>query len=1077
MEFIIRDFKVGDLEDAGLLAAMWNASDDGWPGGWTHGIPETAERVLEEKRKADRLAILVAEGEGQILGYCDLRQEHGRDDVAYIPLLNVRPSHHGQGLGKALLLEALKRTIDAGFRQLTLGTWAGNLKAVPLYKKTGFFWVPETSVWMQNFIPTALTLPIARDFFAGRDWYRTFQRELTVAPDESEWQGIKVFPYRFEQDDHLFAMWIDRQAEAPTAVETDDLYVACIVGKEEVVCGLPHALKWEIVNKRARAGGAPLRVTLLAEGEAGIGLSVLESLEVADRAVIERTLTINPNVKRKEPGTPAHQVKSTLVVEGVPLVLGSAVKPMQPVEIQFGGQMVVAGKPDEKVVVRLKSNLEFPVEGELLIEPHPALHFDRLKAPFTLEPKSWTSCTFWLRAEGSGALATQMRAVCTPARPDVAPAGLRLETKAKPVTFRTLPLDSVYAWQEEESESIFIETPTLTVRVGLRGGDVSVSERLSGRQLLQCRPPELGPPFTGWRQVSPLYQHRLQQRDGKVVLTLVIPSERTAGVTIEKTLTVGAGSTLRVDHRILNGSDAPQRLKLRCQAWPGIDGKVTVPLREGLLHAPREGWGDFPIYQGDLPNKPDALAETWFALEQEGLVTGIVWSECEECEQTTLQFDLPEIPPQSHYDVAPVLLVAGRGNWELVRQVWRWAHQPSRVREERKPVVAPVLNATLEPAPLLITGPETAATLAVRSLRDKPLAATLAVAAGQGQVEVRPAAATLADVKRGSPFTQDVVVVARDRTPRVETVRLAVEEPVTTHEFAVPVVILGDSSRPVSISTVTVKGDIPIPFQVENGCLSFQVAPGFLGAMTVLERHGVNHLNSAYPEARAFQWMNPWFGGAHAYLNWVGDLRFAKETFTGAPVERQGNRGISWQGVGVACDLKHKDLCWLRLETEYLTTGGSNVVALVQRLTNRTDAPQGITAGVSLWAAVGGSVARNVLHYAQSRPRYEQAASTDDQERVLRVRRRGEYSAGVPCGRWAVIEDAPSGSALAVVASHPNARLEATDDGPHGVSVQSEQWLSLEPGETKEAVSWVALAEDAARAREYVALSEVWELP
>ena len=273
-----------------------------------------------------------------------------------------------------------------------------------------------------------------------------------------------------------------------------------------MVCGLPHALKWEIVNKRARAGGAPLRVTLLAEGEAGIGLSVLESLEVADRAVIERTLTINPNVKRKEPGTPAHQVKSTLVVEGVPLVLGSAVAGAA------GGSVRRAdggGRQADEGGVRLKSNLEFRWAA------------DRAAPRCTSTASSVHPGTevvvLHLLARRSGAC--RRCAVCPPPRR----AGrLRLETKAKPVTFRTLPLDSVYAWQEEESESIFIETPTLTVRVGLRGGDVSVSERLSGRQLLQCRPPELGPPFTGWRQVSPLYQHRLQQRDGKVVLTLVI---------------------------------------------------------------------------------------------------------------------------------------------------------------------------------------------------------------------------------------------------------------------------------------------------------------------------------------------------------------------------------------------------------------------------------------------------------------------------------------------------------------------------------------------------------------------------
>ena len=29
--------KFGDRRDAERLAAMWNASDAGWPGGWTHG--------------------------------------------------------------------------------------------------------------------------------------------------------------------------------------------------------------------------------------------------------------------------------------------------------------------------------------------------------------------------------------------------------------------------------------------------------------------------------------------------------------------------------------------------------------------------------------------------------------------------------------------------------------------------------------------------------------------------------------------------------------------------------------------------------------------------------------------------------------------------------------------------------------------------------------------------------------------------------------------------------------------------------------------------------------------------------
>jgi len=148
MNYIVREFRVGDRHDAELLAAMWNASDAGWPWGWTRGVPETAERILDRTQKIDRIAIYVVEIDGEIVGYGDLEQTRGRDDSAYLSTLNVRPDLHGKGLGKALVLKILERTIEKGFRQLTIGTWAGNRKSVPLYKKTGFFWVPDTSVWM-----------------------------------------------------------------------------------------------------------------------------------------------------------------------------------------------------------------------------------------------------------------------------------------------------------------------------------------------------------------------------------------------------------------------------------------------------------------------------------------------------------------------------------------------------------------------------------------------------------------------------------------------------------------------------------------------------------------------------------------------------------------------------------------------------------------------------------------------------------------------------------------------------------------------------------------------------------------
>ena len=493
MDYTLRDLQIGDPQDARLLADMWNASESGWPGGWTGGVPETAERILEHTQQNDRIGVFVVEINGEIVGYGDVAPTRGRDDSAYLCLLNVRPDFHGKGLGKALVLKILERTIESGRTQLLIDTWAGNEKSVPLYKKTGFFWIPDTSVDMQNFIPTALAMPIARDFFDKHYWYSCFRRELEIVPDDIEWKGIQVYPYRFEANGDLFAMWIDRQAEAPTAVETNDLYADCVVGEKEVVCGLEHKAQWEIVNKRGIE--EPLQVALIAEGEEGIGLNVVENYEVRDKLIIEKPFTVQSDIKPKEGGMPAHQIKSALLLNGVPVTLGTAVKPVQPVDIQFNTKMVMSGKPNERVIVKLKSNLDFPVKGELLIDPHPSLQFDRLSAPFSLEPKSWTSCTFYLRVDDTGAFATKMRVVCPSDLNSDHLSDTPLTTKAKTVTFLTQPLDSIYVWQNEEDKTITVETPAIWMRAQLRGGNVSIHERVSGRQLWNHRVPELGPPL------------------------------------------------------------------------------------------------------------------------------------------------------------------------------------------------------------------------------------------------------------------------------------------------------------------------------------------------------------------------------------------------------------------------------------------------------------------------------------------------------------------------------------------------------------------------------------------------------
>ncbi len=195
-------------------------------------------------------------------------------------------------------------------------------------------------------------------------------------------------------------------------------------------------------------------------------------------------------------------------------------------------------------------------------------------------------------------------------------------------------------------------------------------------------------------------------------------------------------------------------------------------------------------------------------------------------------------------------------------------------------------------------------------------------------------------------------------------------------------------------------------------------------------------------------------------------------------MERTGKHGITWRGVKVGSDLQHEKDCWLRMEFEYLTIGCSNVLAIVQRLINRTDAPHWAGSGVGAWLAVGGSIENNVLHYTQSRPCYEQSASTNEHTRVMRHRRRDEYGFEPPQGRWAALENPETGHVITMIPSHPKARVGAEVESKDTATFFcADAGAALEPNETKESVIWLVLTDSVEESQKYRALEEICELP
>jgi hypothetical protein len=196
----------------------------------------------------------------------------------------------------------------------------------------------------------------------------------------------------------------------------------------------------------------------------------------------------------------------------------------------------------------------------------------------------------------------------------------------------------------------------------------------------------------------------------------------------------------------------------------------------------------------------------------------------------------------------------------------------------------------------------------------------------------------------------------------------------------------------------------------------------------------------------------------------MGSPDLTREKFTGGPTECVGARGLRWQGVRACCDIEHKDRRWQRIEIEYLTLPGSNVVALRTRRTNRTDARTSTYGGVAVWTQAGGTRENSVVHW--------------ERDGARRQRRRGEFSAEGQSGSWAAVENPATGDTLVLIAADLRAHTYFEDFGKEGPHLMSSGHIGFEPNETKETLSWLVLCSDVRQIEAYgAALSRARQLP
>ncbi len=1042
-EVIIRPI---DIErDAEGLAAMWNASDLQWPGGWTDGLPFTVQDIHEMEEEERNLVVYVAEVDGEIAGYCSFDGgHHGPDNEGYLGLLNVHPKYQKQSVGRKLIQVTIDRAVQEGWPRQTLGTWSANFKSVPAYKKTGHFWRPGTSVWMQNFIPGALQMPIAKPFFERHNWYQSYVRALEQCEDDERWEGLKVYTMRWQAEGEALTIWIDREALAPTAVETDQMLLAAIPSEIEPLNGSETALHWRVGNKTDE----PLHVHIRALGADGLAIDHHEALVAPPHSTVEHVtqVKVGPEAPRGKEYGVAPTVRTIFTIDHLDVELASGLRPRKPLSLDSEpGQISLIPGVTGQAALQLHNETAAPVAGVVHLTLPAGLAADWVRHEVDVPAKGHASLPLRLTANCAGALT--LNALWAPADDKRTPVN-------EAIAVFSVGLGGLVA--QQQGKDVRIETDTLRVGVRAREGGAAITLKETDDTLTRFGE-TIGPPY--WPNVfrETDMEVFLEQHDGRAVVHTWAESNRYKGLVLHRLLTVTASGAVMVRSYFENRSAVAyrRRIRLSFQLWERSKMRLAAPLRGGIVY---ESTSLYPQTRRDLPTKAAEFDEPWLAVEYEGRVLGLSWDEGVE------QFHMGwwgnlvsrevSVEPGQRAEIMSFSFCAGAGDWRSVRAMARRWRGEEHVKAATPPVRL-AAQAEVQPRVLTTVSHIAEGRLVVDSAAIRPMdgQARLELPAG---VSAQPAQVAVHGLTRAAAIEQPVRITLPADKLGVWRGVAQLDLPILGGARPLAIVRVGNNHA-VTVHSEERQGQTV--WVVDNGTHRFTVAPSFGPSLISWVRNGVEQIHSYFPTKQGLAWFYPMFGGIQPLFSLQGDNDnndmdyLHREVFAAEPLVARDEAGIAWQGVRLSARLTKEEWRDFALEIDWLTVGASPLIKFVYRVRNLRPTAQRARVHAYIIASLGVAPVALTLHSEAAR------------------RQPTTWQSFADGTRWALVTHPASGASLVAMSAEPC--VSPVDLGQNGRMLGLGKTLRLAGEASQEMAAYLALGDSPDEALQYRALVEL----
>ncbi|MFW9960512.1 MAG: GNAT family N-acetyltransferase [Candidatus Thorarchaeota archaeon] len=962
----IREYNESLAED---IAQMWNTWDDLWPGGFTQGIPYTAERVKKQYGQINALALLIAidKQTNKPVGSCTLHPNWRDNEAAYIGTLGVSPEVLNKKIGKQLLLESIRISSEKGYTRVDLNTWAGNMRAVPLYKKVGMMWDPDgQGLTMFDYIPGILTHPLCTPFFdlldGEYDWYDTYIRNPTQSPDIYSKDGMSIYPYEFKYDNASLSVTVDKYARGITAIQrmmsNQTISIAASVSSHEVLCGLPYSYSLKIVNNNNQE----MKLTVRLKGFRG--------LEFDDNST--KKFVIKPN-STEVWDVPFHLTSSAplfrdniktesiiteMNLDGKTSLLYTGMKIRSPAEIRTRwGECRISPSGSVRIPITIISNLDQKSVAQVNLQEIPS-HMQIQAASAIIQLGAHEQGGTVLEVSSSdelveGTYDLWLNLVIQTDDNRI------VETRKFRIPIFCLGKKDVAMGEDDRRREIVIVSPHYTARIAKEGAILVIQDVYSQISPSLTQVSEIGPPFG----INPFrFAERKVQTSvidtGLVVSMKAKHPDRPLVVEDRAIFEFGTGVIKHeqwVENVGVESHSFQSRLVGRGGGVNFASGKVYIPFLEGVLSEPL---GNFRFCYPSIPTSPSAYSEGWVAIENEDATIGQMWDPKEADEirifsgqLSALGFPMKNLEPGEVHKITNSWLVFNARSWQDVRRLWR-----SRVAHYYEDVFSPASSQLVErmlavkSQPIVL--PHVSEAYGALRLHN-PLHI-----AHEGMLELTPPNGWNAELKINSKklnglqteinFAADTSIDVSLKPSSKIMDRFAIYKgqlnlkmEYDTNE-SLTVAVLGSSKHRIDVTEGVEQGCKV--HRVKNGLLEFAVSEDYGGCMFSLRNEkGVEFLTSSFPKAspRPGAFFDNYHGGVQPLIfddDFGESLAKAltnKEKMSAKPYQRGHWSGVevSWKGE-IQQTARGID-SYLR----YITTAGSPLVVIEWQIVNNTTAP------------------------------------------------------------------------------------------------------------------------------------------